>query len=129
MNSVRRHGIFKDRTLTFSPVKKTKKEVAELASAHVTKEKLRKERREEQERNVQRKNVLKARGKSEDINRGEDGKNEGDGPSADLEDEGTWDEDEEISDGEDSEQDDGSDDGSSEVEDRPPAKRPRIKGK
>ncbi|KAJ3574570.1 hypothetical protein NP233_g1684 [Leucocoprinus birnbaumii] len=105
-------------------VKKTKKEAAEQAAAHAAKEKLRKERRAEQERNVQRKKALKTKGQD-----GYAGESEGDEAEseAEYEDDGKWDEDEEISEGEASEE--GSDPDSSEDEDRPPAKRLRIKGR
>lgn len=106
-------------------VKKSKKEATELAMTHAAKERLRKERREEQERNVQRKKALNVKEEDE----GTDGsENEDQDPGQDDEDEGAWNEDEEISEGEASEED-GSDVESSEEEGKPPAKRPRVKGK
>ncbi|KXN90510.1 Brix domain-containing protein C1B9.03c [Leucoagaricus sp. SymC.cos] len=108
-------------------VKKTQKEVAELTAAHAVKEKLRKERREEQERNVQRKKALKAKGKSEASNENSENMAE-DEDQSELEDEGIWDEDEEISEGEDSEEEESEEEDSVD-EGRPSVKRPRIKGK
>jgi len=110
-----------NKILTQFPVKKSAKEVAELSVTHAAKERLRQERREEQERNVQRKKALTTRAEGEDS-----GESENDLHSD--QDEGVWDEDEEISEGEASEEG-GSDTESSEEESRLPVKRPRVKGK
>ncbi|KAH7926296.1 Brix-domain-containing protein [Leucogyrophana mollusca] len=111
----------------FISVKKTKQESAALKASHAAKEKLRKQRREEQERNVQRKKEAK-----NSLAPGEDSENGETGPESGLEDDGGdsgWDEDEEISDGDESggdESDDSEDDAS---EERPPVKKVRIHGK
>jgi ribosome biogenesis protein SSF1/2 len=98
---------------------------------------LRKERREEQDRNVQRKKALAGKTKADAVSAtGEEGTDEGDddddegsleAPSEKLDGgEASWDEEEEISEGEVSEDDDArSEDQSSEDEDddRPPRKK------
>ncbi|KAJ6488627.1 Brix domain-containing protein [Mycena vitilis] len=109
-------------------VKKTKKEVASQQAAHAAKEKLRKERRAEQERNVERK---KAKGKAtggeeeEEEEEGEEDEDEDmEGGEEEDEDEPDWDAEEEISEGEDSD-----DSEEEEEQQRPPAKKVRIRGK
>ncbi|KDR81445.1 hypothetical protein GALMADRAFT_239363 [Galerina marginata CBS 339.88] len=97
-------------------VKKSKKEIAAQKAEHAAKAKLKKERREEQERNVQRKATGKADAEEMDGEASEDGNDDGIG---------MWDEEEDISDGEDEEP--GSDDESS--EDERPAKKVKIREK
>jgi ribosome biogenesis protein SSF1/2 len=118
-------------------VKKTKAEIAAQKELHATRVKLRKERREEQDRNVQRKKALAGKTKADAVSAtGEEGTDEGDddddegsleAPSEKLDGgEASWDEEEEISEGEVSEDDDArSEDQSSEDEDddRPPRKK------
>jgi ribosome biogenesis protein SSF1/2 len=98
-------------------VKKSKKEVAVQRAEHAMKEKLRQQRREEQERNVARK---KAAAKTEHV----DDKDESESEEDLLDDdEGEWDENEEISEGEEStEHEDSSDE---EEEDTRPIKKAR----
>ncbi|KAI0306768.1 Brix domain-containing protein [Multifurca ochricompacta] len=116
-------------------VKKTKAEMGNLKASHIAKEKLRKERREEQERNVQRKMALA--GKATTKATAEEGiYNVGDSSDALNEDEdneeASWDEDEEISEGEVSEDDNTRNEkepieSESESEDGPPKKKKKSK--
>ncbi|KAL0947365.1 hypothetical protein HGRIS_013482 [Hohenbuehelia grisea] len=110
-------------------VKKSKKESAALKAAHEAKEKLRKERREEQERNVRRKKQGAA-GKGVGAEESDADEVSDEGEDFD-EDEPHWDEEEEISEGEDSADEAPSDAESSadEAERPPPKKKVRIKGK
>ncbi|CAL1704293.1 unnamed protein product [Somion occarium] len=106
-------------------VKRSKAEIVAQKAEHAAKEKLRKQRREEQERNVQRK---KAEGETGGDKEGddedeeldeelsEDGKQEG---QADYENEGEWDDEEEISEEEEADYASGSDADGSESEDEP----------
>jgi len=86
-------------------VKKTKKEIAALKAEHEAKVKLKKERREEQERNVQEKKALaKANGKMViDEDEAMEAEEEEDDAEENVDEDGMWDGDEEISEGEDSE--------------------------
>jgi ribosome biogenesis protein SSF1/2 len=102
-------------------VKKSKKEASAQKAEHAARTKLKKERREEQERNVQRK--LEKEKVEEGEESGEEGHDDGwDGI-------GKWDDDEEISDGEDSDApvESGSDEESSEEE--RPTKRVKLREK
>jgi ribosome biogenesis protein SSF1/2 len=109
-------------------VKKTKAEVAAQKATHAAKDKLRKERREEQERNVQRKNAaLSEKGNAstavgtDEVEGGEE------------EEENSWDEDEEISEGEvsgdDEDEDDevGDGDEDEDEDEVPPTKKAKLK--
>ena len=120
----------------FSTVKKTKTEIAAQKESHAARAKLRKERREEQDRNVQRKKAVAGKTKANVASAtDEEGTDDGDGddnssgdPSEDEDGgEASWDEEEEISEGEVSEDDDArNDDCSSEDDDdddKPPRKR------
>lgn len=108
-------------------VKKTKAEVAAQKASHAAKEKLRKERREEQERNVQRKNAALS-GKSDAGTTVGADEEEG-------EEESSWDEDEEISEGEvsgddedvDDEVGDGDEDEEEDEDEVPPTKKAKLK--
>ncbi|KAG1749050.1 Brix domain-containing protein [Suillus paluster] len=107
-------------------LKKSKAEAAALKASHVAKERLRKQRREEQESNVQRKKAEKEQGLRKNQ---EDSDEEGNEEGQDE-----WDEEEEISEvGSDDEHSEapGSDEEESddEPEERPPAKKVRIRGK
>ena len=118
-------------------VKKTKAEIAAQRVWHADKEKLRKQRREEQDRNVQRKKALAGKTKTDavgatgeegadddDDDDGDDGSSEA--PSEKGEGEASWDEEEEISEGEVSEDEELiNDDHSSEDDDddKPPRKK------
>lgn len=101
-------------------VKKSKKEVSALKTAHAEKEKLRKDRREEQERNVERKKKLANKGKH-----AQEDDEEEDGGEHEEEEEGAWDDDEEISEGEEvlSEAEE------SEPEEPRPQKKAKLRGK
>ena len=110
----------------FFTVKKTKAEIAAQRVWHADKEKLRKDRREEQDRNVQRKKALAGKTKGDAVGAtGEDetgddvGDDGSEAPSEEVGDgEASWDEEEEISEGEVSEDDEAkSDDHSSEDDD------------
>ena len=89
-------------------VKKTKAEIAAQRVWHADREKLRKQRREEQDRNVQRKKALAGKTKTDAVGAaGEEGADDDDGddgsseaPSEEGEGEASWDEEEEISEGE-----------------------------
>ncbi|KAJ7197200.1 Brix domain-containing protein [Mycena pura] len=103
-------------------VKKSKKEIANLKAAHAAKEKLRKERREEQERNVERKKASKSQGGEDEAEEDED--------VTDADDEAGWDEEEEISDGEEDEEDEhanASESSEDEEEQNRSAKKSKIK--
>jgi ribosome biogenesis protein SSF1/2 len=107
-------------------VTKSKKEVAAMKAEHAAKQKLRKERREEQERNVQRKKAKANDGDA--LGSDEDDSLEGDEDDDGV---GVWDDEEDISDGEGSGVDGSDEDGSEsdvELEERPPAKKVRIRG-
>ena len=115
-------------------VKKTKAEIAAQRVWHADKEKLRKQRREEQDRNVQRKKALAGKTKTDAVGAtGEEGADDDDGdggsseaPSEEGEGEASWDEEEEISEGEVSEDEEViNDDHSSEDDDddKPPRKK------
>jgi ribosome biogenesis protein SSF1/2 len=117
-------------------VKKTKTENAAQKEWHTAREKLRKERREEQDRNVQHKRALAGKIKANAVGAAdEEGTDDGDdddhspGDPSEGEDggEASWDEEEEISEGEVSEDDDaGNEDRSSEDDDdddKPPRKK------
>lgn len=102
-------------------VKKSKKEALAQKAEHAARTKLKKERREEQERNVQRK-IAKEKIEESEESGGEVHDDGWDGI-------GRWDDDEEISDGEDSDDPvgSGSDDESS--EERRPTKRVKLREK
>ncbi|GLB35128.1 putative brix-domain-containing protein [Lyophyllum shimeji] len=114
-------------------VKKTKKEIAALKAEHEAKAKLKKERREEQERNVQRKKALaEANGKAaidHDEADEDEEEEEGDADEDAEDDEGMWDGEEEISEGEDSEveRDEDAESSADEEELERPVKKSRIK--
>jgi ribosome biogenesis protein SSF1/2 len=126
-------------------VKKTKTELAAQKEWHATRAKLRKERREEQDRNVQRKKALAGKTKGNAVGAtDEEGTDHDDGDDDDKslgdlsgdEDggEASWDEEEEISEGEVSEDDDArNEDRSSEEDDDddddipPRKKKPKVK--
>lgn len=124
----------------FLAVKKTKTEIAAQKEWHAAREKLRKERRQEQDRNVQRKRALAGKTKANTVGgTGEEGTDDDDGDDnspGDLSEDGddgeaSWDEEEEISEGEVSEDDDArNEDRSSEEDDddNPPRKKkPKVK--
>jgi ribosome biogenesis protein SSF1/2 len=129
-------GVLIDFWNFFFAVKKTKTEIAAQKEWHTTREKLRKERREEQDRNVRRKKAQAGKtnaneeGADDDDDDGDDDNPLGD-PSEDEDGgEASWDEEEEISEGEVSEDED--EDRSSEEDededDRPPRKKkPKVK--
>ncbi|KAI0664954.1 Brix domain-containing protein [Cubamyces menziesii] len=130
-------------------VKKTKAEIRAQKAEHAAKEKLRQQRREEQEKNVQRKKMAqeaKKKGKmagekddddavSEDESEGGSDLDEEMGSAEEEEfsegeggdDEGAWDEDEMISEGEESEEESGSE--SEDEAPRPPPKKLKTKSK
>lgn len=126
--------------VVFFAVKKTKTEITAQKEWHAAREKLRKERREEQDRNVKRKKALagKTNANAEEGTDHDDGDSDHDDddnypgePSEDLDGaETSWDEEEEISEGEVSEDDDAkSEDRSSEEDDdgKPPRKKkPKV---
>jgi len=101
-------------------VKKSKAEVVALKASHAARAKLRKQRRDEQERNVEAKKAKRKEGDEEDV---EDQDEYGD--------EGAWDGEEEISEGEDSiEEESGDEESEEEPESRPlPTKRVKFGGK
>lgn len=114
--------LYSFRHIFLSVVKRTRAENAAQKAEHAAKEKLRKQRREEQERNVRRKKLAEA-GDGEDA--ADDLEDED--ASGELEDDGEWDEDEEISEDE-GEDEEASGSESSESEDeqkRPPPKKPK----
>ena len=125
-------------------VKKTKAEIAAQKEGHAARAKLRKERREEQDRNVQRKKALAGKTKANAVGASDeegtdddDGVGDGDNNSGPSEDEDggevSWDEEEEISEGEVSEDDgarndDSSSDDDDDDDDKQPRKRkPKVK--
>ncbi|KAH7889924.1 Brix domain-containing protein [Phlebopus sp. FC_14] len=109
-------------------VKKSKAEAAALKASHAAKEKLRKERREEQEQNVRRKLAAKQKGSAtmhdDELDGGSEVDDEGDDVDDDVED-GGWDENEEISDGDESGEVDSESD--SEEEEQPPPKKMKMR--
>ncbi|KAI0035759.1 Brix-domain-containing protein [Vararia minispora EC-137] len=117
-------------------VKKSKAQTAKQKAEHAEKERLRKQRRDEQERNIARKKAALRNGKAAaEIDEGDVDESEGNDDTEDEEDDNDgWDEDEEISEGEVSgdeiaegvDSDGGSE---SESEERPPAKRVKMKGR
>ncbi|KAJ3936594.1 MAG: Brix domain-containing protein [Lentinula lateritia] len=112
-----------------SSVKKSKKEIAAQNAVHAAKEKLRKERREEQERNVASKKAEKTKnGKGVHLESNEDeAENDDDDDDADaaVDD---WDNEEEITDGEESQLDE-AEESSDDEEVRRPNKKVKVRGK
>jgi ribosome biogenesis protein SSF1/2 len=125
-------------------VQKTKTETAAQKEWHAAREKLRKERREEQDRNVRRKNALAGKTKANAVGAtdeegpdhdGGDGDDDDDNSLGDPSEDGdggeaSWDEEEEISEGEVSEDDARNEDRSSEYDDDddklPTKKKPKV---
>ncbi|KAJ3867393.1 Brix domain-containing protein [Lentinula novae-zelandiae] len=110
-------------------VKKSKKEIAAQNAVHAAKEKLRKERREEQERNIASKKAEKTKnGKGVHLESNEDeAGNDDDVVDADaaVDD---WDNEEEITDGEESQLDE-AEESSDDEEIRRPNKKVKVRGK
>jgi len=119
----------------FLTVKKTKAETAAQKEWHTAREKLRKERREEQDRNVQRKRALAGKTKADAVGSADDEVTDDEGGSDGSEDggEASWDEEEEISEGEVSDDDDtrnevhGSEDEDDEGDKPSRKKKPKVK--
>jgi len=96
-------------------VKKTKPEIAAQKEWHAAREKLRKERREEQDRNVQRKRALAGKTTADSAGATDEGTDDDNSPGG----EASWDEEEDISEGEVSEEMDD--------DNEPPRKKKRQK--
>ncbi|KAF9228674.1 Brix-domain-containing protein [Gyrodon lividus] len=109
-------------------VKKSKAEAAVLKASHAAKEKLRKQRREEQEENVQRKKEAKQK-LSEEHPDGLADDSDGGGEGDEDEDEDAWDEEEEISDGDDANSELGLESDDEENIEQPPPKKAKIRVK
>ncbi|KAF8163138.1 Brix domain-containing protein [Crassisporium funariophilum] len=104
-------------------VKKSKKDVTAQKAEHAAKAKLKKERREEQERNVQRKKALaKVEGEEE-----QSGEEEEEGDAEEGDGIGVWDDEEDVSEGENDDVESGGEEESS--EDERPAKKVKFREK